>query len=253
MNLNVRLFFLLHLTLLILLSLTACGGGSSGTGIGNDPDTLRVAGLVVNESGEALEGATVTLVDTGESATTDEAGGFNLTSAPTDVATTLSVAVGEVSGSILVAPDNQSSGELDLSLMYDPATGAANLLSHTLRARIVRACSPQFLNARTVTQIGVVPSGFTCTLEVEIKSDGTPLDDVEFALEYRGCAKNDQWVRLGEGRTGSSGMGSGEISFEFQSDPVRCVYRALGPLNRSELEPLAAQLHTFEKRDFDGK
>ena len=65
------------LIILTMLQVCGCGGGTSGTGNGENT-TLVVNGVLVNESGVPLAGYTVTLLGSGASVETDEQGMFHL-------------------------------------------------------------------------------------------------------------------------------------------------------------------------------
>ena len=237
----------------ILIGPGGCGGGSNGTGIGPNPGQgVSFSGLVISRAGKAVDSATVTLLNTGDRTITDEAGAFDLRTDFPGGDAALSIDSGPGDGAT-VSIDNISTdaGEIGLSILFDSETNSATLLDLTLRARIVRSCSPQFLNTQTVKQTSVVPDGFVCTVETEIKSDGTLIDNQEFELDFRGCSKNDEWHFLARGRTGTSGPGAGEIDFAFHADQEHCVYRILGPRNVAGVPRLSAQINTLLKQDFD--
>ena len=71
--------------LLCALLLSACGGGSSGTGI----QGASYQGTVADATGSPLAGVTLTVQETGESVTTDSEGHFDLPLDPSVPANTI--------------------------------------------------------------------------------------------------------------------------------------------------------------------
>ncbi len=66
--------------LIILLCLTGCGGGTSGTGGNVDARSAVYRGTIINEAGQPVSQVVVTLVDTGETQTTSSDGKFEFLS-----------------------------------------------------------------------------------------------------------------------------------------------------------------------------
>lgn len=250
-TMNVRFFLLLFFFFCSLLILPSCGGGTNGTGIGPTPG-LRISGQIVNGIGEAVDNTTITLLNTGQQTITDEAGSFDLDSEFPGGDASFSISKsGNEEATVTVKDIPTVQQDVEVSFQYDSVSNSAEVLDLTLRARIVRSCSPVFLNTRTIKQLSPLPTGFTCTVETEIKSNGLPLNNMVFALEFRDCDKNAEWQTLETGTTGSSGPGIGELSFEVFNDAAHCVYRLIGPLNQTTEPPLSAQIHTLLKQQFD--
>lgn len=84
-----------------LVLLVGCGGGTRGTG-----DVRALSGAIVTETGAPLGGATITQVETGAAAVTDERGRFTLSLTPIDDAATIEIARGELTASTVIALDN---------------------------------------------------------------------------------------------------------------------------------------------------
>ncbi len=247
---KIRIVHALLLTILLLC--ISCGGGTSGTAIGPGEGITRFSGLLVDQNGAEVSAARITLLNTDDVVETDEAGAFELSTMFVGGDATFRVEVDSGQSATLVVQDIPAeSSTVEVTILFDSNEESATLLSLTLAARIVRSCSPLFLNTRTIRQTAVVPEGLVCTIEVTIKSDGVPVNDLVFELQRRGCASEDPWQFLSVGTTGSSGPGVGEVDFSFRNDEQHCVYRVIGPLNRADSNTVSAQLHTLRKQRFD--
>ncbi len=232
---------------------SSCGGGSSGTGIG-DTTTARVnfSGILVSPSGEAIQSAEIALLNTDNNVQTNEAGAFELqTDFPGGDATFEITLPNGKTGDVTLNDVPANPNYLDFSIVADTTTGVASLLKITLLAKITRECAPAFLNSKTIKQTSALPEGFICTIETEIKSDGIPINNLFFQLEHRGCDKNDPWKYLSTGKTGTSGPGIGELQFNFQNNEDFCVYRIIGPIGLEGEIPLFTQLNTLAKKKYD--
>lgn len=242
---------------LFLISLFGCGGGSAGTGIGGGTigESARISGVVVSTDGEGIENAAVTLLNTDESAQTDEAGAFELPSSFPGGDATFSIQSPNNGSAEVTVTDlpKESAEPVDLSIQLNSSANTAQILNLTVRAAVVRECDPMFLNTKTIKQTGELPDGYLCTIEAEIRSDGTPLDNVEFQLEHRGCSKDAPWRFSSRGVTGTSGPGTGELKFNFKDDEAHCVYRIKGPVFVPDVSPLSVQIHTLRKQNYDRK
>ena len=145
------LFFLLCLN-----SISGCGGGSAGTGIGGGTigESARISGVGVSTDGEGIENAAVTRLNTDESVQTDEAGAFELPSSfPGGDATFSIQSPNNGSAEVTVADLPKESAEpVDLSIQLDSSANTAQILNLTVRAAVVRECDPMFLNTKTIKQ-----------------------------------------------------------------------------------------------------
>lgn len=238
------------ITFLFLLNLlTACGGGSSGTGISSSYTNL--SGIIVSPEGKALASTKVKVLNTDEVTTTDEAGSFELRTNVSSGEAILQISSTEGAQAEVVIPEiNNTNQTLDLSILFDTKANYARLLELTIRARIVRNCSTFFLNARTIKQISPIIEGLECSVEVIFKSDGLPKDNVVFELQHRACGADEPWKTSAIGKTGTSGPGTGEVNFNFKNDIQHCVYRVTGPLESTD-SPLNIQINTLRKEAFD--
>ena len=245
--------FFLHFFLLCCLGLQGgCGGGSSGTAIGPGSVKTKFSGIVVQGDGTGIGSAQITLLNTDDATQTDDSGAFELDVEFAGGDAAIAVMLPERNSSVVVVEDLPiQAKDVEVSILYDTLIDRAELLRLTLRARIVRDCSPLFLNTRTVRQTGAVIDGVICTIEVEIKSDGEPVNDLVFELQRRSCAADAAWQFVAAGVTGTSGSGFGEVQFPFRNDESHCVYRVIGPINEPSAVPVSTQINTLRKQEFD--
>jgi hypothetical protein len=239
--------------LMFLLILTACGGGSSGTGLGGDVDggQLRFAGIIVSPDGKEVSNAKLKLLNTDDVVFTNEAGSFELQPDFSGDTATFEVSTNNSAEAVFsVSGLNPNSETVDLSIAYDSRSASADPLSLTMRGLIVRSCASFFLNTRTIRQRSAITEGLKCTIEGEFKRNGLPVDDIVFELQHRSCDADAPWQFTSSARTGTSGPGAGEIDFEFKNDERHCVYRLVGPINQSDI-PISVHVHSLRKQKFD--
>ncbi len=239
--------------LLLVLSLCGCGGGSSGTAIGpGGGEAKTFSGVVIGTDGTEVGFTVVKLLNTDEIVVADEAGAFELNSAEFQGGQAiLEVTTPRgISTEIAVPASTNGQSTVELSIVIDQSSVTAALLDQTLRAKVVRNCSPFFLNTRTIRQTAPLPEDIVCTLEVQIKESGLPVSGAIFELEHRGCDVNAPWNFSGRASTGESGPGTGEIEFVFHNDQRHCVYRVRGPIAPGTVA-VSTQIHTLRKQEFD--
>ena len=246
-----HIFHFYFLTCLVLL-LEGCGGGSSGTAIGGSGDIRNFSGQVILQDGRVVPAVRVSLLNSEDTTLTDESGAFELKSELLDARPiiTLVSPAGE-NASLEIPTEGEAQRRIDLSILFDTNAESAELLDLTLRAKIVRSCSPFFINTRTIRQTSAITEGLTCVVEADFRRAGLPAGDLVFELQHRGCSINDPWQFSGVSKTGSSGPGFGEIEFDFQNDAKHCVYRIIGPRNIPGAIELSAQINTLRKERFD--
>lgn len=248
---NSKLFWS-SLFLCVVALLPGCGGGSSGTALGGSGDSTRFSGIVLSADGRGLADASVSVQDTGDIAITDEAGAFDLNASFVNGLATLEIETDQGQAASVVVQDAASSpNRVDLSILFNQQRSTAALLDVTMRARMVRNCGALFLNTRTIKQTAPVLEGLICTIEVEFKKNGIPLDEQVFELQHRGCGVDEAWQFSGLSRTGGSGPGTGEIDFAFRNDERHCVYRVIGPRGSVDTVPVTTQIDTLRKQAFD--
>ena len=229
-----------------MTSLIACGGGSSGTAIGGD--YIKISGIVVAPDGSSLSNTEVKVLNSNHSTFTDDSGAFEIRTEKIlgEVALALKATDGS-EASVTLNPIPEDKTDIELSLLFDIDRDYASLLDLTLSAKIVRSCSPFFLNSRTIKQISPIPDNFVCTIEATIKYLGLPADNLKFELQYRSCDESTEWKSLKSSSTGTSGSGTGEIDFNFTNDKDHCFYRIFGPIDVANTNALNVQINTLRK------
>lgn len=233
-----------NLFLLFLLVLSACGGGSSGTAIGGD--YFKISGIVLSPDGTSVPNTQVTLINSDVTTYTDDSGAFELRSEKIEGDAALSLKATDGSeATVTLDPIPEENTNVEVSVVFDTKIDHASILDITLTARVVRSCSPFFLNSRTIRQISPIPDNFVCTIEATIKNQGFPADNLTFELQYKSCDDTDEWITLGINSTGTSGPGTGEIDFNFTNDINHCLYRIYGPIEATVTTPLNVQINTL--------
>lgn len=231
--------------LLITVSFLAlgCGGGSAGTGTVGGSDAERVlAGEVKTSDGEPLGGATLTIVQTGESTESAADGTFRLPSISQSDHLDVLIEKGSISSQVAVEFVDNSSGEANLSISVDPTSGTGTVHGVDVRVKVVGDCDRYFENHRTIRQANPVPQGKECTLQISLHASRGGLPNRTFALQYRKCAESGSWVDILGGETGSNGVA--RVKFSYRDDEKHCVYRVVVPLNDNELQPLEFDIDT---------
>lgn len=225
--------------------LTACGGGTSGTAIGN---SRNITGTITLADGTPLTGANVTLVETGDSDITDNQGNFEINTNFSGTDFNLLIENDTISQTIAVNnPDNEvNTIHIDVSL--STAQGIASVKKLSMKANIVGFCDPLFENhdAR-IRQANAVPAGTVCTLKFEVKGDGQPLANAPGLLQFSGCLGQNYHDLAGD-KTNNAGIG--QIDFTYTSDGEHCLYKFSAPVNINGVKPLKVYIDTFKYQSF---
>lgn len=224
--------------LLFLVLLIGCGGGSSGTGTKSSFE-----GIVQTVSGDPYSGATVTLLETGDSTTTDGSGQFILESEFSKSEATFEIERNLFKTQVAVSDLDASSNTFSLNITVDPDAGTASIRGADIRVKFVGICDNYFENNRTIRQSTQVPRGTNCTLQVTTKALRGGLPNREFQLQFRACSDSSNWNILAQSETNDVGIGS--IQFPFVDDATHCIYRVLVPLNDNEIRPISFKIQTF--------
>lgn len=238
---------------LISISYSGCGGGSSGTSLGSDTGfKAEFEGVVVDENGNEISFAEITVLESGENTEADEAGAFRLITQLENREANLLISASQNSEAVLrLVKNDLADNKAELSILYSTQQNTVTKLPLILRARIIKVCTPLFLNTLTIRQKTPITEGLKCTLEVEMKDDGQPIDQLVFELQHRSCDPGSAWLYSSTATTGTSGPGIGEIDFNFKNDENHCVYRIRGPLNSNDYLPLNVHLHSLRKIEYD--
>ena len=224
---------------IFLLQLVSCGGGSEGTGTSNK----SILGNILLEDGRPLDGADVTVIETGDSAITDSDGNFLIAAASSDSSLSLLIEKGEIHASAELTGLDSNAGTVQVQLTVKPQGDAALVAIDYVEiwARIVGDCEKYFRNSTTISQRGKVPKDLTCTLRFFASGDGRPLARIRGEIDVRSC-NSTTWRKIAEGLTGTGPtIGYGDIDFNYIDNARNCEYRLIAPIN----DPQRRQFEVF--------
>ena len=245
------------IALSLLLSTSGCGGGSSGTGTSASGGTV-ITGDVTTLSGTPIENATVTVLDTGDSTTTNANGSFTLEAdlAPQTEKVTLEISSSGGSDQIEVPVSTPSSSEasettsFSVSIKIGDAGRIKRSKSLSVNASIVGACDRSFENFTSkIRQSNPVRVGTMCTVKVTIKDGESPIGGIPFILQTGGCAGVNPPTIEGSGKTRSTG--AGQITFKYNNDAEHCFYKVLAPYGIEDVTALEFPIDTYSKQKYD--
>jgi hypothetical protein len=111
---------------LLLISLTGCGGGTTGSG---DAPSVKVFGTVTNPQGTPIPSGTVTDLTSGTTASINSSGGFQLSALAEDGTVSLDVTSQGTSGSIQVKDLPSSTQSVAIKVVVDSVSGIVTLAS----------------------------------------------------------------------------------------------------------------------------
>ena len=177
-----------------ILLLIGCGGGSSGTGV------RTFDGRILTTQNDPLSGATVTVVQTGDSTVTDAQGFFSLDSEDTKSSVDFAIDASDVHTVVNVATIDPSSTSISLNVKVDKVKNSAQVQIVDVRAQIVGTCDPAFENNEVIRQANKIAKGTICTVRVKVFGDGHPLVGEKIALQRHSCASDAApWTTITEG------------------------------------------------------
>ena len=226
-----------------LVLLSSCGGGSIGTGT-----QTTYSGEVRDSVGNPVVNATIIILGTGESAKTDSAGKFVIESENTDSEIQIEIQSSLGNDQIIIKPDSNSGG-VQIDIKIDNNGNIINVKKLEVTAGIYGKCDRAFENNRIIRQSNKLAENTVCTAKVTIKGDGSPLDDIPFILEARGCAGIRPWKTESYGYTRESGIG--QLNFKFRTDAAHCEYRIIAPYKVKGLQEVTYEIHPFTKQEYD--
>lgn len=226
----------------VLLALCVCcaGGGTSGTGL----NTYRVH--LTDLEGQGLAGVKVTLVETGSTSITDNAGDSEFQAAPAPVFTFL-LESPSFTASAQVAPIQTADSRISIDLTVDPASAqTVEVTQFAVRAEVVGKCARYFVSTETIQQIAAVPDGRQCTLRVKVMSNGVLRGNIPVALQRSECAPGSVWITNRQALTGrGEDSGIAWINFEFFNSPGFCRLRILAPFGYKGFKPIEYPIQTL--------
>lgn len=229
----------------ILLLLSSCGGGTSGTGLGSS--NRSITGTVLQSDGTPLIDATVTLVETGESDNTDAEGNFEIITNFEGETFSLLIENESITELVEVTDADNEVNTIHIDIGLSTQQGIASVKKLTVEANIVGFCDPFFENRNRIKQANPVPPGTACTLKFWVKGDGKPLANVPGLLQYSGCLGQDYQDLAGD-KTNNEGIG--QVDFTYTSDGEHCLYRFSAPVNVTGVKPARIYIDTFRYQNF---
>jgi hypothetical protein len=243
MVLNCKSFKIYLLALLTLIGLSACGGGSAGTGTGDS--SFRVQGIVQNSDGQPVEAALVTIVESGDSDITNKQGEFLITSDSSDSQLTLEIEKGGSSATTKITAPGEH-GTISINIKFDDVREVVATNELSVQSKIVGACDVYFENFRTIRQANKVPENISCVLKVSVSAAGKPVPHVPIAVQFSGCSGQTAWLTAALGATLSgSNIGVAQIEFPFFDDSKHCLYRIVTPFGEKTLIPAVTEIQTL--------
>jgi hypothetical protein len=234
-----RLLIKIVLAVSLVCGLEGCGGGSEGTG------TRTIVGRVTTGSGEAVAGATITVLETSESAVTDDMGQYFLRSELPTEGFQLEVSTPDFSATTGVAPVDDEVTQVVVDITLEPETQTASVSNVNTWGRIEGECEKFFDNDEIIRQSTEVEGPIACTFKFFVSGDGLPLSRARGVVQVRAC-DSEIWFTIAEGRTGTrKEIGVGQIEFTFQDDFEHCEYRLVAPFETPGLPQGFISLQTL--------
>lgn len=239
------------LSLILILSLlTACGGGSAGTGLG--PAGGSIEGRV-SIQGKPLSNAVVTVVETGDTGQTDPDGLFLIEVSNQLESYTLEVNYEQKKELVAINTSNNSESSV-INLEIDiPKNPAKPLTVDYLQveAKIVGICDIYFDNTRPIRQSNPAPPGIECTAKVRVSSGYAPVGQVSFAVQHKSCDDNSEWITDAASETSETYFpGIGQLQFSFFDDYEHCIYRIITPFEDQGIKPVTVEVQTLTSQNF---
>jgi hypothetical protein len=173
------------LTVAAALLIAGCGGGTAGTGTGE----RSIEGQVLTADQRPLEGATVTVIETGDSSVTDAAGNFTISSPAEESVVDLSIDKGDdVHVTVGVDAGSDPAAAVHVSVTVSPASPhPVSVEALQVTAKIVGFCDAFFENNRVIRQSVRIPNGTQCDAQVTIYGDGRLLERIPFVVQRSRC------------------------------------------------------------------
>ena len=232
----------------LTLILASCGGGSSGTGAPDSFSSAVIEGIVVDEVSQPIEGARVTVIETGDATETDVGGRFQLNVMEETDSVNLMVETDGISGNVAVSPIAEEGTRADVTIAVNRRTQVVGARNVEVLAKIVGACDFAFENKAVIRQGNRLRDGTECPVRVTVRSDGRGLSGIPFRIESSRCDRV-RWTLEEEGLTGTDGTGT--LTFQFQDSDRFCQYRIVAPYHVEGLNDTIFPVETFRKQAFD--
>jgi hypothetical protein len=213
---------------LFLACMTGCGGGSSGTG------TRNIEGAILDNSGDAITNATVTIGETLEITVTDEKGYFSFNTP----AKTISLAIILPASSHQLAQDFQlasfapSSQSVSLIITLDPSNNSTAQSRLEVSAMLLAPCQnlykidpanpKQFLQIEDYPINESVEEKILCQLSVVLRGINLSSSSVPVSLEAESCFSDTPPLLIDLQQTDINGMAI--LNMPIINDNLHCSY-----------------------------
>jgi len=235
------LIFILELVIL----LSGCGGGTSGSGL------RTYYGKVSGNDGAPISGVAVTIENTGDSALTDSAGNFSISSPKISNEVLFLFNSPDFSNRFSLKTHSRRAARIYLDVLVDAETQNLQVSQVSLHAWFAGLCDHYFENREVLRQANQVPPGTVCSLNVKVQGDGKRLANIPVELQYAGCEPGAEWTTIALAYTGSGRhAGAAEINFEYLNSPEYCRYRAF--VNVADRNQLSVEypIESYEEQRF---
>lgn len=226
--------------LMCALIFSGCGGGTSGTGL------KSYEGTVLTREELPVQNATITLIQSGDFAITDNGGHFLLQSKVFGERVDFRIESSEISALFALQDIPEDSSTITMKLTIDPSTQTAEVNQFEVKAAFIEDCENYFVPGELPQQSDVVPEGMICTLRVEISKDGRLRRKVPFVIQHSACDESAEWKTVASAETGDGkDRGIAEVSFAFSSSEDHCRYRLLAPYNYRGFQTVSYPIETL--------
>ncbi len=231
---------------LLILALSACGGGTSGSGL------KTFDGKVMSSDGQPLSGVVVSIESSNETAVTDTDGVFSLTSSASGEQVDFRIESAEFSTGFSLAAVSDDNARIALAITVDTVADTLEVDHVRLRAWFAGVCDLYFENSAVIRQANRVPRGTVCSLNVEVLGAGHRLGGIPVALQYSRCEEGSTWETLTVVRTDTGvHQGAAELNFVYTSSPEFCRYRVVAPAGAGGDGPVSYYpIDTFAEQAF---
>jgi len=209
-----------------------------------------LTGTVADTANDPIAGARVTVLETGDTASTDSNGQFEVevnTASPDNLS--VEVQTGVVAQTVSVPSESELGSRIDVAIQVNvqQRTVSTGKGLHVV-AKIIGVCDFAFANNAVIHQGNALKRNTKCPVQVTVFLDNKPLSGIPFKIEHSRCAA-EKWKPLETGKTGKDGVGT--LIFTFNDTPEFCDYRIVAPDHYPGLKSIEFPVRTFRRQLFD--
>jgi len=223
-----------------------CGGGTGGTGL------TSIQGAVETTDSKPLVDAKVTVVETGDTTTTNGDGQFDITSEVSDPQIEVRVEKGQVDTSFVVQGAQEGESRINVLVKLDSSLKVVNIDQFDVHVSIVGKCAGSFENKLVIRQTKEIATNSTCRARAVVYGDGQKRPLIPVAVQYRSCSGTNGkltysfWKTLATGLTeNGAAIGVAEIDFPYIESDTFCEYRVVAPYQYGNETPLEYPIRTL--------